>query len=73
MQTIQAYKTSDGKVFEIKEEAFAHENHLNFIRWYDEIADSLIASNLYSGRVQGNTLYDWLEENKESLKTFLII
>lgn len=41
MQTIKAFKTDDGQIFESKQDAEAHERHAKFAAWYNEDNEDL--------------------------------
>ena len=60
MKTTNAYKTSDGRLFEIESDALEWQAELDFRDWYD-------SNELYSGEssVKCSDIISWLKENKE--------
>lgn len=63
MKTIEAYQTTDGKIFTDIEEATSHQTHLDAIAKIDK---HLASYPLYTdGRVDAEDLICWLTDNKQ--------
>ena len=65
MNKIEAYKTSDGKVFELEHEAIQHQARLDFKEWY--------LDNYYYGdnETYSCDILDWMLENRGDILRFL--
>ena len=68
MKQLLCYKTSDGLLFEDKQQAALHEQKLEFRQWYQQ-------NKLY-GRYEGSdidikNLDEWLKVNAERVKTYI--
>lgn len=70
MDEITAYKTRDGRIFELAAEARAHQAELAFEAWYESDDNALYG--VYAGsRVDVSIVKDWLRENSAQVLTFL--
>lgn len=65
MKEIKAYKTKDGKVFEVKEDAQFHDRKLEFIEWYDSGSDVQLFTEY--DKVEAVKILDWLVVNEEKI------
>lgn len=64
MKLIEAYKTTDGKIFENWSDADSHQKLLDFITIYENREDKL--SGRYEGStIDGATVASWLLGNKD--------
>lgn len=68
MKTITAYKTSDGRVFEIESEAKVHEGKMEFEKRLNRflVSNDICRSNISSGEV-----LNLISENREELLKIL--
>lgn len=65
MQEITAYKTTDDRIFEDREEADQHQTILNFEEWYNQ---NQLYGNSY---VEFDEFVEWLQKNEETILKFL--
>lgn len=68
MESIPAYKTRDGKVFEDLTEALQHETVLEFSDWYSE---HTLYGNYGGSYVDIGYLLDWLTDNRDMVLKLL--
>ena len=67
MEEIKAYKTTDGKIFELEEEAKERQKEIDFIELYEE-------NKLYMDNGEGCDVEDvlwWIRSNKEMVLKIL--
>jgi hypothetical protein len=71
-QPVEAYKSSDGSLFESLYAAERHEHHLQFAKWYNE-SQHLLCSSTDPGHVivHESTLIDWLTQHHREVIQFL--
>lgn len=69
METIEAYKTSDGKIFENEFDAMQHEKHINFIM---NVA-ALIEKSDIAYDENRKMVKDFIVENFDNLKVIFDI
>jgi len=62
MNTVKAYKTSDDKLFEVREEAKKHQAKVEFYDWYP---NNKLLGNYAGSYVDSNDLLEWLNDNKK--------
>lgn len=66
MKTINAFKTTDGQIFENKKDAEIHQNITDFKK---SLTNLIEQSDLYSGDEQ--TVFNFIVESKNKLKDML--
>ena len=71
IKTVEAYEVSDGRIYQVREEAIAAQTELDFEDWYEDITfeHSLWASN--SGNIPCRDVMLWLTENHAVVATFM--
>ena len=71
IETIKAYRTSDGRVFEEAHKATEHQQELDFIAWYDKMGDldGDLMANGYS--VEAGDLLQWLRTHRTEVLALL--
>lgn len=68
MKAIQAWQTSDGRVFECKEDAEVHEKWIGvFGMWYGKRK----LTPMYGDVIREEDMFAWLYNNREGLMEFL--
>lgn len=68
VEKITAYRTTDGKIFELPSGAKTHQSEIDFYDWY--------AKNKLYGNVEGSTcrtvdVVEWLVNNEKIISEFL--
>jgi hypothetical protein len=63
INTITAYKTSDGKIFESQPDAREHELDIDFAVWYNK--------DPIGKDVDVTQVRDWLDDNREQILAYL--
>lgn len=68
MKCIQAYETTDGKLFTNEADAKAHQADINFGIWYNE---HKLYGDYTGSKVSINELKEWLHEHKQVVANLL--
>lgn len=66
MTTVEAYKTSDGKIFAEHGEAAHHQRELDFKKHYEN--EYILSQD--GGHVTADSVMEWLRENKKAVTSF---
>ena len=67
---VEAFASSDGKLFTSEEEAADRQRLVDFCSWYER--NSLFSDDSKEFRIVDKaTLFDWLEDNFEELQTLI--
>jgi hypothetical protein len=71
VETVNAYRTSDGRIFENEHDATEHQQELDFIAWYDKMGDldGDLMANGYS--VEAGDLLQWLRTHRTEVLAFI--
>lgn len=67
MKKITCFETSDGKIFQTKDQALTNKAKIDFEQWYEN--NKLYGR--YSERVDAIDVMTWLVENKSEVMSFL--
>jgi hypothetical protein len=67
MQTIKAFKTDDGQIFESKQDAEAHERHAKFAAWYNEDPFTITRYGDEDFNIAYEELTEWLKRRNASI------
>lgn len=70
MEPITAFKTSDGEVFMTEKEALFHEKLCEMREWYE---DHMLYGGVLGCRIEWDDLVDWLQDNRDEVKTILAV
>ena len=68
MKEVKKYEANDGKIFDLIEEAIAHDNLLEMDKWYEE---NKLYGNFEGCKIEWETFLEWAKENKIQLKKII--
>ena len=68
IETVTAFKTQDGRLFEIEKEAIQHDLVQEF---YTNYYDNRLLGNYAGSYVEPDSLIDWIKANKDFILALL--
>ncbi len=68
LETVKAYKTSDGEIFEDDVAAYDHQANIDFNAWYE---DNQLMGNYAGSYVDLSTLKEWLKDNSTQVNRLM--